>query len=106
MEEMMVPRGDLMYVRPFVEEFEGKLLMPERSKQTLTYGEVLAVGPKVSPDIKAGTLVYFSNWAGVKFEKDNPRGIIQLRDNEITSIKDDVNGIKVTIGKIGFSREK
>lgn len=106
MKEKMIPRQDGIFVKPFVEEFDGKLLFPDKHKQRLTYGTVVAVGPNVKPDIKVGCRVYYSNWAGVMFNKENIREIIQLHDADVTSISNDELGIEVEVGTIGFCREK
>jgi hypothetical protein len=49
-------------------------------------------------------VVYYSSFAGVRFQKDRTDSVIQLRDNEILSIKDDENGVDIEIGEIGFAR--
>ena len=106
MKEKLRPRGDQIYVKPFVAKACGKIDMAPKYKQAMTYGEVLAVGPKVQPDITVGCRVYYSSWAGVRFQKENNDSVIQLRDNDILSIGDDENGIEVEIGEIGFVRER
>ena len=106
MKEKLRPRGDYLYVRPFVQKFDGRIAEAPKYKQALTYGEVLAKGSKVQPDIAIGSRVYYSNWAGVRFQKDKPDSIIQLKDSDIISIGDDENGIEIDIGEIGFVRER
>jgi co-chaperonin GroES (HSP10) len=102
--EKMKPRGEIMYVKPIIEEYHGIVVTPDKYKQTLTYGTVLAIGPKVQEDIKVGSVVYYSSFAGVRFQKDRTDSVIQLRDNEILSIKDEVNGVDIEIGEIGFAK--
>lgn len=104
--EKMMPRGDYLYVKPFVEEYDGRLVKPDKYKQVLTYGTVLARGAKVQDDIKIGSVVYYSSWAGVKFNKDKTDSIIQLRDTDILSIKDEANGVEIEIGEVGMARER
>jgi co-chaperonin GroES (HSP10) len=106
MTEKMVPRGDYLYVRPFIETYEGKLIKPDKFKQVLTFGTVLARGPKVLDDVKVGSVVYYSSWAGIKFDKNKTDSVIQLRDGDILSIKDEVNGVEVTVGEVGMVRER
>jgi co-chaperonin GroES (HSP10) len=102
--EKVKPRGDILYVQPIIEEYHGIMVTPDKYKQTLTYGTVLAIGPKVQEDIKVGSLVYYGSFSGVRFQKDRTDSVIQLRDNEILSIRDEVNGVDIEIGQIGYAR--
>lgn len=102
MNQKMRPRGDALFVKPIIEEYHGLIKQPDRLKQTLTYGTVLATGPKVSEDIKVGAEVFYSSFVGFRFKKTDDRSIIQLRDNEVLAIKDNDKGVDVEIGELGY----
>jgi co-chaperonin GroES (HSP10) len=95
------PRSVYVWIRPFIEEYAGEI--KTLTNQTLTCGEVLAVGPKVEPDITIGSIVYYSKHSGVKFRYDDDKSEIQLKDQEIIAIKDDINGVEIEIGRVGYT---
>lgn len=81
------PLGERVLVKPLEEEQKtiAGIILPEKSKEKSTKGEVLAVGKLQEVELNVGDKILYSKYAGTEIEIENEKYLI-LEKNDILAI--------------------
>ena len=90
------PLGDRVVVRRHEaeEKTAGGILLPDTAKNKPQKGEILAVGPgkllkdgtRKIPQVKAGDIVLFTNWAGEEYKDAKSSNILIMHEEDILAV--------------------